>query len=229
MDKKRLLVLDEAREIGEMLSAGFSADFDVLKARTWEEGIRKAVCDHPNCILLDIMMPQVGGSLVCEILKSIKQTKLIPIILMGAEARYEVWSVAQEKGAFDYLEKPFSFEKISNAVHRALGEAPLERRRAPRVAMKIPIVIRGRDGGENLFEVRAETVDVSRHGALVRLPVRLPVGKQVELCQSDLPQTRGGAPQTSARIVWTDEKGAFGPYWHGLEFVLPSSEWVITQ
>ncbi len=230
MERKRLLVVDEEPEIGTMLSEGFAEQFDVLKVRSWEEAIRRAVCDHPSCILLDVFMPEVGGSTLCEILKSIKQIKLIPIILMGTKPRYEVWALAQEKGAFDYIEKPFSFEKASDAVHRALDEAPLERRRAPRVSMKIPIVIRGKDNKEQDFELHAETVDVSRYGALVRLPVRIPVGKQVELCPSELPSTNGNDDRsTAARIVWNDEKGAIGPYWHGLEFVLPSSEWVINQ
>lgn len=225
MDNKRLLVVDEEPQIVESLLKTFAPQYEVLVARSGEEAIRRAVLDHPNCILLDIMMPQLGGFMLCEILKSIKQTKLIPILFMGAKPRHEVWATAQELGALDYLEKPFTIAKISDAVTCAMQVAPVERRRSPRVNMRVPITVRGKDIHGNKIEVAAETVDVTRYGALMRLPVQIAVGQEVEICQAFLPESGDVAVRTMARVAWTDEEGVIGPFWHGLEFVDPSSQW----
>jgi DNA-binding response OmpR family regulator len=226
MDKKRLLVVDEEPQIVEFLLQTFGPQYDVRVARSGEEAIRLAVLEHPNCILLDIQMPQLGGFMLCEILKSIKQTKLLPILFMGVQPRHEVWATAQELGALDYLEKPFSIGKISDAVTCAMQVAPVERRRSPRLSLKVPITVRGKDIHGNKIEVAAETVDVTRYGALMRLPVQIPVGEEVEICQAYLPESGELSVRTMARIAWSDEEGVIGPYWHGMEFVSPSSQWV---
>jgi putative two-component system response regulator len=226
MPKKKLLVVDEEPQIVESLRETFAAQYEVLVAKSGEEAIRRAVLEHPNCILLDIMMPQLGGFMLCEILKSIKQTKLLPVLFMGVKPRHEVWATAQELGALDYLEKPFPMSKASDAVTCALQVAPVERRRSPRLSLKVPITVRGKDIHGNKIEVGVETVDVTRYGALMRLPVQIAVGQEVEICQSYLPESGELAVRTMARVVWIDEEGVIGPYWHGMEFVSPSSQWL---
>jgi DNA-binding response OmpR family regulator len=219
MDRKRLLVVDGESRVGDLIHKTFSPHFDVMLARSGNEAIRRAVLDHPNCLLLDVAMPQMSTFMLCEILKSISQTKRIPILLMGAKPREAVWGMAKEMGAMDYIEPPFSVEKISKSVEVALEAATLERRRAPRVSMKIPIVIRSKDSLDHHYEVRAETVDVSRTGALMRLPVRIPVGELVEICQFDAARPGRRFPSARARVVWNDDDEIIGPNCHGFEFV----------
>lgn len=229
MGKKRLLVVDDEPQIGDMLSEALTDRFDVLTARTGEEAIKKAILNHPSCILMDVMMPEMGGFILCEILKSLRQTQLIPILLVSAKPRHEVWDMAQEMGVFDYIEKPFSIENLAKVIDRALREAPIERRKTPRVRIKIPIVVRGKDGLEREFEAWSDTEDVSQFGALVRLPMRVPVGSQVEVRQAYFPGQDKDSIVTTARVIWNDEEEAVGPYRHGLEFLSPSSHWVIKQ
>ncbi len=226
-DRKRVLVVDDEPQIGELISEALSNEFDVVTARSGEEAIRRAVLEHPNCILMDVMMPQMGGFMLCEILKSIKQTRLIPILIVSAKPRQEVWSMAQEMGALDYIEKPFTISAIADAVHRAMTVAPVERRRTPRVKMKLPILLRGKDAQGREFEIHSETEDVSRFGALVRLPVRIHVGEVVELQQDSFPGVHMEAIKTRARVVWNDSEGTIGPYRHGLEFLEATGSWVI--
>lgn len=223
MDRKRLLVVDGESRVGDLIHKTFSPHFDVLLARSGNEAIRRAVLDHPNCLLLDVAMPQMSTFMLCEILKSISQTKRIPILLMGAKPREAVWGMAKEMGAMDYIEPPFSVERLSKSVQDALEAATLERRRAPRVSMKIPIVIRSKDSLDHHYEVRAETVDVSRTGALMRLPVRIPVGELVEICQVDAARLGRRAPCARARVVWNDDDEIIGPNCHGFEFLGPSA------
>jgi CheY-like chemotaxis protein len=229
MERRKLLVVDDEPQIRNLISEALSGEYEVLTAETGEEAIRRAVVDRPSCILMDVMMPQMGGFMLCDILKGMRQTKLIPIILMSAKPRQVVWPTAQEMGVLDYLEKPFSIRQMSISLKRALATSPIELRRAPRVTMKIPITVRGKDDCGNEFEVRAETENVSRFGALVRLPFRLPVGERVEICRPGAPTAEGNSICTQARIAWNDESYREGPYLHGCEFSQPSPEWVITE
>jgi DNA-binding response OmpR family regulator len=229
MDKRRLLVVDDEPQIRRLVSEAFAAQYEVFTAGTGEEAIRRAVLDRPNCILMDVMMPQMGGFMLCEIFKSMRQTKLIPIILMSGKPRQMVWPMAQEMGILDYVEKPFSIERMSNSLKRALRESPVERRRAPRVTMKIPIIVKGTDESGSDFEVGGETGDVSRLGALVRLPVRVPVGGLIEIRQAGIPSSGTPSLLTEARVAWNDQVKPSGPFLHGCEFSSASSEWIIVQ
>lgn len=222
-----MLIVDDDPQVGNLLSAALSSDYEVLSAKSGEEAIKKAVLDRPNCILLDVMMPEMGGFMVCDILKSLKQTQLIPILVLSGKSRKEVLPMALEMGALECIEKPFSIAQIFEAVNRAL-KVPLERRRTPRVKMRIPIIVRGKDIFENEFEVCSNTEDVGRFGALVRLPVQVHVGDTVELRPMASHSQDKGATTSQARIVWGDE-GIIGEYRYGLEFTTPAAHWVIQQ
>jgi len=229
MNRKKLLVVEEKPQFEDLIAQAFSPEFDVITARSGNEAIRKAVLDHPNCLMLDVAMPQMSSFMLCEILKSISQTKRIPILLMGAKPREAVLAMAKEIGALDYIERAFSVDKVSDSIRRALDAATRERRRAPRVTMKIPIVIRGKDSLSHKFEIYAETRDVSRHGALMQLPVRIPIGEEVELCQSDSGASTRMVLRTLARVVWNDDDEVIGPNCHGLEFIEPATAWASRQ
>ena len=227
IDRRKLLVVDDEPQIRNLVSEALDPDYEVLTAGTGEEAIRRAVLEQPNCILMDVMMPQMGGFMLCEIFKSMRQTKMIPIILMSAKPRHVVWPTAQELGILDYLEKPFSLEQMSDSLERALKNSLVERRRAVRVTMKIPVDVCGKDEFGNKFQVCGETENVSRLGALIRLPVRVPVGETIEICRPNTPTFKSIPSRTQARIAWNDAVHLNGPYSHGCEFSQPSSEWII--
>jgi CheY-like chemotaxis protein len=225
MNKRRLLIIDEDAKVRDMLSDAFDSQFDVLATRSLEEALREATYQHPHCILLDMGMPQMGASTACETLKSMKETESIPIVLMGEYPRDAVWVTAKKMGGFDYIEKPFSIAQVSKMIRSASELPPIERRRSRRMFRKVPYVIRGKDIYERDFEVSSVTEGVSRHGLLVRLPVRIPVGEDVEVFQSEPVGAKGVAILTRARVVWNDGEGIRGPFWHGLEFQSASPGW----
>lgn len=229
MNKRRLLVVDEERESGRQLSETLPPEYEVMTAQSGEEAIKKAILERPNCILLEMMMPQMGGFMLCEVLKSLKQTKLTPIILMSAKPREALWPTVQKIGFSEYIEKPFRIEQISESLRRTLDVSPGERRRAPRIPLRIPLMVRGRDGLGNRFEVCTETENVSRFGALIHLPVRVPVSEHVEIHRASMPMAHGFAILAQARVARNGPVFADGPYYHGLEFSHPSSEWVVIQ
>ncbi|MBZ5538666.1 MAG: response regulator [Acidobacteriia bacterium] len=228
MDKKKLLVFDEDPQVRDLLSEGFASVYDVLATRSLEEAIREITFDHPHCVLLEMDLPHKSTSMICKILKSMRDTEAVPIILTGQKPRDFRFVEATEMGAFEYIEKPFTFQQVSEIIKRAIDLPPIERRRSKRMSLKIPFVIRGKDTFDHDFEVSSVTEGISQHGLLVRLPLRIPVGEQVEVFQTEPDDSDGVAILTRARVVWNDSDGVRGPFWHGLEFLTAASGWKAT-
>jgi len=83
--RKKILIIDDDESIIKLLQKWLHvAGRDTLTALTGEDGIKKAEEFKPDLILLDLMLPGMGGVSVTKTLKSIKTTKGIPIIFMTA-------------------------------------------------------------------------------------------------------------------------------------------------
>jgi len=89
---------------------------EVITSNNGLDGIRKARMFEPDLILLDLVMPGMSGFRVCELLKSYKKTKDIPIFIFTALDRLEDVERAFEKGADDYIVKPFEVVTINNTI-----------------------------------------------------------------------------------------------------------------
>ena len=108
MDKKRILVVDDERELVEMLSLRLEAnDYKVFTAYDGQEGLDQARKLKPDLILLDLMLPKLDGYKVCQMLKFDEKYKQIPVILFTARVQEADLKLGEEMGADAYLTKPF--------------------------------------------------------------------------------------------------------------------------
>jgi len=108
MKKNRILVIDDDESIIALIVNLLGKEYDVIVSSTGEEGIAKAQGTNPDLILLDLVMPDMGGLDVCRVLRQEAKTKRIPIIILTAFAVNPEDKVAGlETGADDYLTKPF--------------------------------------------------------------------------------------------------------------------------
>lgn len=111
MDKKRILVVDDEKDLVEMLTIRLEAnDYEVFVAYDGQEGLDKARALKPDLIILDLMLPKLDGYKVCRMLKFDEKYKQIPIILFSARAQESDVRLGKEVGADDYLTKPFEPE-----------------------------------------------------------------------------------------------------------------------
>ena len=122
MDKKRILVVDDERELVEMLSLRLEAnDYEVFTAYDGQEGLDQARKLKPDLILLDLMLPKLDGYKVCQMLKFDEKYKQIPVILFTARAQEADLKLGEEMGADAYLTKPFEpsilLGKIAEFLH----------------------------------------------------------------------------------------------------------------
>ncbi len=122
---KRILVVDDEEKIRQSLS-GILADegYEVLEARDGPQALKQMETDPPDLVLLDIWMPGMDGM---EILERIKgPAPSLPVIMISGHANIELAVRAVKLGAYDFIEKPLSLEKVLLTVNNALVFSKLE-------------------------------------------------------------------------------------------------------
>lgn len=107
--KATILAVDDTPDNLLLISKLLEHDYKVRVANGGERAIKIAQSDNPpDLILLDIMMPDVDGYKVCEILKADKNTSKIPIIFLTGKVEIDDETRGLELGAVDYITKPIS-------------------------------------------------------------------------------------------------------------------------
>jgi DNA-binding response OmpR family regulator len=118
---KKILVVDDLPENVFMLQDRLEHEgYEVITAYDGYSGIEKAKSQLPDLVLLDVMMPEITGLEVCQILVKDPVTKDIPIILVTAKSGAEDTKEGLEAGAFDYIKKPFNRIELLARVNSAL-------------------------------------------------------------------------------------------------------------
>ena len=103
-----VLVVDDDPVIQKLLQVNFEMEgYSVITAGDGEEGLAKAQAEHPDAVVLDVMMPKMDGLEVARRLKSDPDTQGIPIILLSAKAQQADIQAGTATGAEEYLTKPF--------------------------------------------------------------------------------------------------------------------------
>ncbi|MBI3019385.1 MAG: hybrid sensor histidine kinase/response regulator [Deltaproteobacteria bacterium] len=120
--KSKILIVDDVKENVDILNQYFSAKgFQTVLAYGGMQAVDKAERECPDVILLDIMMPDMDGFRVCEILKKERtHFKNIPIILVTAKEDIESKVKGLSLGAEDYVTKPFDIQELEARVRSAL-------------------------------------------------------------------------------------------------------------
>lgn len=107
-DKPLLLVIDDNKDIRDMVGQLMKDDYNVIVASDGKDGIRKAVKYVPDLIVCDVMMPGIDGMETCSRLKSETVTSHIPVLMLTACTLDEQRVQGFDSGADGYLSKPFS-------------------------------------------------------------------------------------------------------------------------
>ena len=133
MDKKKILVVEDEKTISEILVFNLQREgYDTLAAYDGAEGLRCALEEAPDLILLDVMLPKMDGFEVCKRVRAQKDT---PIIMLTAREEETDKVMGLELGADDYITKPFSMRELMARVkanmRRTLSAEEREKPAAP--------------------------------------------------------------------------------------------------
>jgi two-component system phosphate regulon response regulator PhoB len=125
----RVLVVEDEPDVAEVLSYNLrSAGFEAIIAATGREAISLSEANHPEIILLDLMLPDISGMQVCRMLKSNPSTKEIPVVIVSARSDEIDRVVGFEVGADDYVVKPYSTRELLLRIRRSLERHRVDRR-----------------------------------------------------------------------------------------------------
>ncbi|MFA5410809.1 MAG: response regulator transcription factor [Candidatus Omnitrophota bacterium] len=119
--KEKILIVDDEKDIVRMLDYNLKKDgFRTLSCHDGEDALDLAGREHPDLIILDLMLPGMDGLEVCKTLKKENKTSNIPIIMLTAKAQEADKVVGLELGADDYVTKPFSPRELIARVKAVL-------------------------------------------------------------------------------------------------------------
>ncbi|HUP86523.1 MAG TPA: EAL domain-containing protein [Acidimicrobiales bacterium] len=117
----RALVVDDSPEIRQLTRVSLAAlGFEVTEASDGRTGIEAALRMPPDCILLDVVMPEVGGIEACRALRADPVTAHCTIVMLTANADAADKVEAFSAGADDYIIKPFSPRDLAARVNAAM-------------------------------------------------------------------------------------------------------------
>ena len=152
--KHRVLVVEDDKSILLGLRINLTSEgYDVVVAEDGERGLELARSEHPDLVILDVMLPRMNGFEVLDTLR--KEGLSMPIIILSARTGEIDKVTGLELGAEDYVAKPFSLAELLARVKAAL-------RRSTQPARTSAVLF-----GDVVVDVDARTV--KRAGALVEM------------------------------------------------------------
>ncbi len=119
MEKTKALIVDDEPDIVESIKFRLEIEnIDCLTAHDGEEALAKAKREHPDIILLDVMLPKINGYKIARMLKFDENYKDIPIIMLTARTQMKDVKLGHETGADEYVTKPFDMEALTAMVKK---------------------------------------------------------------------------------------------------------------
>ncbi|OGO25716.1 MAG: DNA-binding response regulator [Chloroflexi bacterium RBG_16_54_11] len=155
-----ILVVEDDRSLRETLAYNLSRqEYNVQAVGDGPSALKLARANHPDLVLLDLMLPGMDGLEVCRILR---QEMNIPILILTARDEEIDRVIGLEMGADDYITKPFSMRELMARV-----KAHLRRERLMREQVETQGVDAPKEKGQETLTFGNLTIDLSRREALL--------------------------------------------------------------
>ncbi|HSQ57278.1 MAG TPA: response regulator [Gemmata sp.] len=121
-DQKLILIVDDDRELVEGVRAVLERQgFKVIQAHDGHQGKQAIYNQKPDLVILDMMMPRMGGYPVLEHFRD--KADAPPIIMITANEGSRHKAYAEWLGVIDYIRKPFAMERLLDTVNKAFEAA----------------------------------------------------------------------------------------------------------
>jgi CheY-like chemotaxis protein len=123
MSKKRILLVDDSNTVLMMERMILSREaYDLITARNGAEAVEKATAMSPDLILMDVVMPEVGGFEALAELRSQDHTRDIPVIMVTTRGEVDSVERGFETGCNDYVTKPINSLELISKIRNFIGE-----------------------------------------------------------------------------------------------------------
>lgn len=160
---EKILIIDDEETTVQLLTILLERkNYDVIKAYRAEDGLRKAYRNHPDLVLLDIMMPDMDGFTVYERLRDRPCELRSPIIFLTARREINDKLLGFEKGAADYVTKPFHIKELIARVKVHLGELGPPKGDTPNPMTRRELEVLGLLASGKTYKQVARALDLSQ-------------------------------------------------------------------
>lgn len=121
----KVLIVEDQQALANQLAEKLRNEgFNVQTSGDGEDGLDKIRAEHPDLIVLDIMLPKLDGLSLCRIVRRDPATAHIPIIMLTARSSEVDKIVGLESGADDYVVKPLALGEFLARVRAVMRRAP---------------------------------------------------------------------------------------------------------
>jgi DNA-binding response OmpR family regulator len=118
---KTILIVDDDQELSDGLQIVLERQgFRVIQARDGQQAKQSVYQNRPDLVILDMMMPRMGGYPVLEHFRN--KPEAPPIIMITANEGSRHKAYAEYLGVVDYIRKPFAMERLLESVHKAFAQ-----------------------------------------------------------------------------------------------------------
>jgi len=122
MSKKKIFIADDQVDVLSLLKDFLAShDFEVMVLKEPKNILAAVISFKPDLILLDLLMPDLGGFEICEILNKNLQTREIPIIIITGFGNLADVKKAYRLGAVGYFVKPFSLSDLFTKIIKTIN------------------------------------------------------------------------------------------------------------
>jgi len=128
---KLILIIEDEVSISDIIKFNLKKEgYNTITAYDGQDGLNKALNDHPDLILLDVMLPLMDGFEVC---KKVREVSTVPILMLTAKEEEVDKVLGLELGADDYITKPFGMRELIARIKANIRrvELPVEKADAP--------------------------------------------------------------------------------------------------
>ena len=120
--KKKILIIEDETEFAQLIKSRLEVNrFQVLTAEDGRTGLQEIIFQKPDLVILDIMMPGMGGYELCQRIKGSEELAHVPIVLLTARRGDLDKQMGMECGADSYVPKPHCAELLLGEVNRLLA------------------------------------------------------------------------------------------------------------
>lgn len=158
---KKVLIVEDEKQIVDILSFHLKREgFETLEAFDGITGLKMALDDAPDIILLDVMLPGMDGFEVCRTLR--RTDRMTPVLMLTAREEEADKVLGLELGADDYITKPFGIRELLARVRANVRRSALETERAAGDAQLLVFGGVALDTGAMTVNVGGEPVELSQ-------------------------------------------------------------------
>ncbi len=119
-EKIKILIADDDKNVINIIRYSLDAQYEILEAANGKEALGMVFARSPDILILDIMMPEMDGYMVCKELKEHDSTKNLPIIILSAKGTVDDKLKAIGFGIDDYMVKPFDPRELEARIKMRL-------------------------------------------------------------------------------------------------------------